>query len=118
MYETCLEKLRPGALASSVAKAVLNVAAQHGYGPENFYHSPNVKSGFVGHGIGLANPDVPQVSTEDHTVIAEAMVINIETILRIPGKCGARIEDAVVVGRESTTRLSQVPIRLWEMGKC
>lgn len=118
MYENCLENLRPGVPASAVATAVLGVAARRGFGPENFYQSPNVKPGFVGHGIGLANPDFPQVSTEDQTIIAEAMVINIETILRIPGKLGARIEDAVVVGREGTTRLSKVPIRLWEMQKC
>jgi Xaa-Pro aminopeptidase len=118
MYENCLENLRPGVSASAVATEVLGVAARRGFGPENLYQSPNVKPGFVGHGIGLANPDIPQLSPEDHTEIAEAMVINIETMLRIPEKLGARIEDAVVVGKDSTSRLSKVPIRLWEKQKC
>src|SRR5207244_5088643 len=52
MYEQCLSSLRGGVRASDVAQEVLNVARQQGFGPENLYQSPNVKPGFVGHGIG------------------------------------------------------------------
>jgi Xaa-Pro aminopeptidase len=114
MYETCLQSLRCGVRASEVARDVIRVAEQEGFGPEHLYQSPNVKPGFVGHGIGLGNPDVPQLSTSDDTMVEEGMVINIETILRIPGRGGSRIEDAVVVGKNGATRLSASPIRLWQ----
>ncbi|MBM3775450.1 MAG: aminopeptidase P family protein, partial [Acidobacteria bacterium] len=89
-------------------------ARELGYGPENLYQSPNVKPGFVGHGIGLGNPDAPQISTEDHTLLAAGMVINIETILRDPALGSARIEDAVVIEPAGAVRLSETPIRLGE----
>ncbi|HWQ56335.1 MAG TPA: Xaa-Pro peptidase family protein [Bryobacteraceae bacterium] len=114
LYETCLAALRPGIGADHVACEVLSMAAELGYGPEGLYESPNVKSGFVGHGIGLANPDVPQLSPEDHTTIKEGMVINIETILRNPGRAAARIEDAAVIRRDGAERLSAAAVRLWE----
>jgi Xaa-Pro aminopeptidase len=114
MYEKCLEELRPGVRASHIARDVIEVAKEAGYGPENFYQSRIAKPNFVGHGIGLGNPDAPQLSTTDDTVIEEGMVINIEPILRIPGRGGARIEDAVVVGKAGAIRLSACSIRLWQ----
>ena len=114
MYEACLAALRPGRRASEVACEVLRAARELGYGPENLYQSPNVKPGFVGHGIGLGNPDAPQISTEDHTLLAAGMVINIETILRDPALGSARIEDAVVIEPAGAVRLSETPIRLGE----
>jgi Xaa-Pro aminopeptidase len=113
MYEKCLDSLRPGVRASDVAHSVIRVAEKEGFGQQNLYQSPNVKPGFVGHGIGLGNPDAPQLSTTGDTVIETGMVINIETILRIPGEAGSRIEDAVMVGDTAATRLSASPIRLW-----
>ena len=114
MYEQCLAALRPGTLACEVAEKVLGFAKREGFDDTNFYQSPNVKPGLVGHGIGLGNPDVPQLSTEDETVLAEGMVVNIETILRISGRGGTRIEDAAVLTKDGATRLSSCPIRLWQ----
>ena len=90
------------------------IARERGYGSANFYQSPNVKPGFVGHGIGLGNPDVPQLSTEDPTILEAGMVINIEAILRHEEAGAARIEDAVVIDRHGAYRLSKTPIRFWE----
>ncbi len=115
LYEKCLAALRPGARACDVAQEVLETAYQLGYGPEHLYQSPNVKPGFVGHGIGLANPDVPQLSPLDETELEPGMVINIETILRTPSLGSTRLEDAVVIEAGGATRLSQSSIRLWEV---
>lgn len=112
MYEHCLESLRPGRTASEIAREVLDAAQKLGYGPESYYQSPNVKAGFVGHGIGLGNPDAPQLSTEDHTVLEAGMVINIETILKDPEFGAARMEDAVELRAGGAVRLSQAPIRV------
>jgi Xaa-Pro aminopeptidase len=117
MYEKCVESLRPGVRASQIARDVIEIAKEAGYGPENFYQSRIAKPDFVGHGIGLGNPDAPQLSTADDTVIQAGMVINIEPILRIPGRGGTRIEDAVVVGNVGAVRLSACPIRLWQTGE-
>jgi Xaa-Pro aminopeptidase len=112
LYEECFAHLKVGAQASDVAESVLQRAADLQYGPEHLYHSPNVRAGFVGHGIGLGNPDAPQLSTEDRTLIEEGMVINIETILR-RNQISARIEDAVVIGHDGAIRLSKTAPRLW-----
>jgi Xaa-Pro aminopeptidase len=114
MYEECQAALLPGILACEVAERVLRIAEGAGFGPENLYQSANLRSGFVGHGIGLGNPDVPLLDTQDQTPIEEGMVVNIETILRIAGLGGSRLEDAVVVGKNGATRLCSTPIRLWQ----
>ena len=115
LYERCLSALSPGRAACEVAREVLAAAAELGYGPENFYQSPNVKAGFVGHGIGLGNPDWPQLSTEEPTVLKEGMVLTIETILRDPSCGSARIEDAVALEKQGARRLSGAAVRLWEL---
>jgi len=116
LYERCLSALSPGRAACDVAREVLEGAGELGYGPENFYESPNVKAGFVGHGIGLGNPDWPQLSTDEQTVLEEGMVLTIETILR-DSSCGsARIEDAVALEKHGARRLSGAAVRLWEIG--
>jgi Xaa-Pro aminopeptidase len=114
LYEVCLAALRPGVRACDVARKVLETAGAMGYGPEHLYQSPNVKPGFVGHGIGLANPDVPQLSPQDDTELECGMVINIETILKNPALGSTRLEDAVVIEPGAPARLSQSSIRLWE----
>ena len=73
-----------------------------------------MKAGFVGHGIGLGNPDSPQLSTDDRTVLAAGMVLTIETILRDPSCGAARIEDAVALEAHGARRLSSTRVRLWE----
>ena len=114
LYERCLSALAPGRAACDVAREVLEVAGELGYGPENLYQSPNVKAGFVGHGIGLGNPDAPQISTEDQTILEEGMVLNIETILRDSSCRSARIEDAVALEQHGARRLSNTRVRLWD----
>lgn len=113
LYEECLAALRPEKRACDVARHVLSAAQELGYGPDNLYQSPNVKPGFVGHGIGLANPDVPQLSPTDETVLETGMVVNIEVILKTPQIGSTRLEDAVVLGSRGATRLSEAPVRLW-----
>lgn len=114
LYEHCLSALTPGRAACDVAREILEAGAKLGYGAENFYQSPNVKAGFVGHGIGLGNPDAPQLSTEDRTVLEEGMVLTIETILR-DSSCGsARIEDAIALEKQGARRLSNTRLNVWE----
>ena len=113
LYEVCLAALRPGVRACKVAHEVLEAAGGMGYGPEGLYQSPNVKPGFVGHGIGLANPDLPQLSLQDDTELEAGMVINIEAILK-NALGSARLEDAVVIEPSGASRLSLSSIRVWE----
>jgi Xaa-Pro aminopeptidase len=114
LYECCLATLKPGVAARTVADEALRVVAELGYGPENLYQSPNVKANFFGHGIGLGNPDAPQLSTQDCTMIEQGMVLTIEIILRDTRYGATRIEDAVVVEKNGARRLSQTAIRLWQ----
>lgn len=69
---------------------------------------------FMGHGIGLENPDPPGMLTlTNDTVLQERMVINLEPILLDPEVGGARIETAFVVTSGDPTPLSECEIRPW-----
>src|SRR5260370_33792822 len=94
MYEKWVESLRPGVRASQIARDVIEIAKEAGYGPENFYQSRNGKPHFVGHGSGVGNPYAPQLSTAGDTGIQAGMVIYIGPITRIPGRGGSRMQGA------------------------
>lgn len=84
-----LEKIRSGVRTKSVDLAARKVLAKHGFA-EYFTHS-------TGHGIGLEIHEQPRVSQHDGGTLASNMVITVEPGAYIPGLCGARVEDVVVV---------------------
>jgi Xaa-Pro aminopeptidase len=112
MYDRCLEAVRPGATSSDIAKAGMAAAERLGL-KEYLYSSPNVKPGFMGHGIGTHYHELPGLNLEDHTELQENMVIVLEPILRKEGVGGVLIEDAVVVTAKGGERLSTLDIRPW-----
>ena len=64
----------------------------------------------TGHGVGLEVHEVPRLAAGNDAVLQPGMVITIEPGVYIPGKCGVRIEDMVLVterGYEVLTPVSQ-----------
>jgi len=68
-----------------------------GYG-EEFGHG-------LGHGVGLEVHEGPTVTKKSKTILKENMVITIEPGIYIPGLGGIRIEDMVLVKKNSCENL-------------
>jgi len=116
MYEACAAKLRAGTPCSEVARAGLAVAEARGFSPrENLFRSANYPDMvFMGHGIGLENPDPPGMLTlTNDRPLQEGMVINLEPILLDPDVGGARIETSFVITSGDPVALTTCVIRPW-----
>jgi Xaa-Pro aminopeptidase len=95
-YEAVLEAqqaaiaaVRPGVSCSEVdgaARKVLQKSKLARY----FTHS-------TGHGVGLEIHEAPRVAAGQEQVLESGMVVTVEPGAYIPGQCGVRIEDVVVV---------------------
>ncbi|MCX7821126.1 MAG: aminopeptidase P family protein [Brevinematales bacterium] len=80
---------KPGIQAKEVHLAAYNVIEKAGYA-QNFWHS-------TGHGVGLEIHEEPSISSRSETILEEGMVFTIEPGIYIPGICGIRLEDMVVI---------------------
>jgi Xaa-Pro aminopeptidase len=114
-HEVCAAKLRAGTRCSEVARAGLDVVERRGFSRANLLQSANYPGMvFMGHGIGLENPDPPGMLTlTNETALREGMVINLEPIVLVPGLGGARIETSYVVTKGDPVALSTANIRPW-----
>jgi Xaa-Pro aminopeptidase len=114
-HDRCAAMLRPGVRCAEIAQAGLDVYTRNGYTRDNLFKSANFPGlVFMGHGIGLENPDPPGMMTlTSEAVLQEGMVINLEPILLAPGLGGGRIETSFVVTKNGPDPLSSCGIRPW-----
>ncbi len=91
--KAAIDTIIPGVEISDVDKAARDVISEYGYG-DYFIHS-------TGHGFGLDIHEAPNVSYNAEGVLEENMVITAEPGIYIPGEFGVRIEDDVLVGKNS-----------------
>jgi Xaa-Pro aminopeptidase len=87
--QAALEAVRPGATAGEVDRAARNVLKKKNLG-QYFTHS-------TGHGVGLEIHEAPRIAAGQKEPLQAGMVITIEPGAYLPGACGVRIEDTVVV---------------------
>jgi Xaa-Pro aminopeptidase len=79
----------PGVTAGDVDEAARRVLRQRKLA-RHFTHS-------TGHGLGLEIHEAPRLAAGQPQRLESGMVVTIEPGIYIPGKCGVRIEDVVVV---------------------
>ena len=117
MYEACQSRLRAGTRCADVARAGLAALEKRGYTRKNLFQSANYPDMvFMGHGIGLENPDPPGMLTlTNDCVLEERMVINLEPILLDPGVGGARMETSFVITAGDPIALTTLGIRPWQV---
>ena len=87
--QAALEAVRPGATAGEVDRAARNLLKKKNLG-QYFTHS-------TGHGVGLEIHEAPRIAAGQKEPLQARMVITIEPGAYLPGTCGVRIEDTVVV---------------------
>ncbi|MBP2643021.1 MAG: peptidase family protein [Firmicutes bacterium] len=84
-----IEKVKPGARFCDIDAAARDYIAAAGYG-QFFNHR-------TGHSIGLDVHDYGDVSSANTNAVEPGMIFSIEPSLKLPGECGVRIEDLVLV---------------------
>ena len=91
--KAAIDAIAPGVSYADVDNAARDVITEYGYG-EYFIHS-------TGHGFGLDIHEDPVISNKVEGVLEENMVITAEPGIYIPGEFGVRIEDDVLVKKNS-----------------
>ena len=107
-HDRALETVRPGVACRDVDAAARAVIEKAGYGPR-FTHG-------TGHGLGLDVHEAPRLSALSEAVLEEGMVITIEPGIYLPGSCGIRIEDTVLVTRDGFRVLTEFSKELQVIG--
>jgi Xaa-Pro aminopeptidase len=99
-----IKTIRPGVKAVSIDAAARGFIKEKGY-RKNFGHG-------TGHGVGLAVHEKPVISWHSKDIIEEGMIFTVEPGIYIPGFGGVRIEDMVIVRRDSAEVLTTLPRNL------
>ena len=96
-----VEQVALGAPISDVDKACRDRIDDEGWG-DAFVHG-------TGHGVGLDIHEEPWVRAKTTESFEIGQVITVEPGVYLPGFCGARVEDTVVVAEDGPRRLTQSP---------
>lgn len=99
-----IRSIKAGIKASDVDKVARDYIESKGYG-KYFTHS-------TGHGLGIEVHDPISVSKNSNILLEENMVITVEPGIYIPGKGGIRIEDDVLVTKDSYKVLTKATKKL------
>lgn len=102
--QTCIQAVRPDVPVSDLDALQRKVFEKYNL-QEFIAHS-------LGHGVGLEIHESPSLSMSGTTLLKPGMVITIEPGLYIPGLCGVRIEDTVLVTEDGAHVLTKSPHKI------
>ncbi len=97
--------VQKGISASEVDIKVRKFIQDEGYG-DYFIHG-------LGHGVGLEIHESPRLNADSKTILDENMVITVEPGVYLPEKFGIRVEDTMLVGKESSVILTELPREIY-----
>jgi Xaa-Pro aminopeptidase len=106
--EEAVQAARAGAPCQEVDATARRIISGAGYG-EYFVHR-------TGHGIGLEEHEDPYLVAGNGEPLQPGHAFSVEPGIYLPGRCGARIEDIVVVTEAGPERLNQAPRDLAVVG--
>lgn len=87
--KAALDRIRPGVTTGQVHQAAIRAIEDAGL-PSSLRHR-------TGRGIGLSDPEWPEIKAGDPTVLEAGMIIAIEPGVYVDGVAGARFGDTVLV---------------------
>ena len=96
-----IESAKGGMAARRLDSIARNYIRSYGYG-KYFGHG-------LGHGIGLEIHEYPRVSARSVHTLRNGNVVTVEPGIYLPGKCGVRIEDDIVVRNGECEVLTTAP---------
>jgi Xaa-Pro aminopeptidase len=105
MYNTVLsaqKKALSNLTAGMTAHKIDKIARDHiiSQGFPEYPHS-------LGHGVGLAIHENPRLKKDSKVILKENMVVTVEPGIYLPGQCGIRIEDLVLLKDKGVEILSK-----------
>lgn len=103
--EVTISMIKPGMLCSELHNKSIKIISEKGYG-KYFTHS-------LGHGLGVDVHDSPNISKYSTELLKAGMIITIEPGIYIPGKYGVRLEQAVLVTKDSYEVLNKEENRIF-----
>ncbi len=98
------EAIRDGVRAVDVDRVARDFLIQCGIG-QYFTHG-------LGHGVGIEIHEAPRLGSTSETVLRQGMVITVEPGIYLPGRGGIRLENMVVVEKDSCRILNSLPVIL------
>jgi Xaa-Pro aminopeptidase len=102
--------VRAGVTAEEVDRAARQ-ELRHAKLDRYFTHS-------TGHGVGLEIHELPRLAAGNVAILEPGMVITIEPGAYLPGRCGVRIEDMLLVTERGYELLTPVTKKLIELNCC
>ncbi len=99
--EAAARALRPGTTGADVFRAAMS--AVRGAGIYDY------QRGHCGHGIGIANYDLPRITADSTDMIEAGMVVCLETPFYQIGEFGLQVEDTFVVTASGADRVTNAP---------
>jgi Xaa-Pro dipeptidase len=99
--EAAIQAIRLGVKASEIDAVARNIIAEAGYG-EYFLSR-------LGHGIGYAGHEAPDIKGSNHRQLETGMAFSIEPGIYLPGEFGVRIEDIILMGPDGVENLNHAP---------
>lgn len=103
---SCLDMVKAGETGANIHNNALAIIEKEF--PKTFGHG-------LGHGVGLNVHESPNLSPRNIKPLIKGSVVTVEPGIYIPGYCGVRIEDLVVVEDGGYTNLTFSPKNLIEL---
>ena len=108
IYEVVLEAqlaaaaaVMPGPTGREVDLVARTIIEDAGFA-ENFGHG-------LGHGVGLDVHEAPRLSRHGDAALEAGMIVTVEPGIYLPGQCGVRIEDLLLVTADGSEALNGLP---------
>ena len=95
-----LKEIKAGKSARDIDKISRDIIESEGYG-QYFGHG-------LGHSLGIEVHEAPSFSPLSKDYLEENMIMTVEPGIYIPGSCGLRIEDLVVVKKDGIENLTEM----------
>lgn len=112
MHDAMRETMGPGVSVGAVAAAALECARRRG--AEQHVWAPIKLQREFGHGMGCWVSEPPLIREDGSALLQPGMILSVEARLSVPRRGGAVISEMVLINHQGSTRLSTMPLRIWQ----